>query len=122
MGEKRERKERGEEEEDFRERESTFSLDFPEVGPSNFDETRRKVDPHCKSYAWTLYCGVSKTPGGRGFSPTWFISYLRTVQMVGVFGAEKAVCFGSSKWDPKLEILDYFGQSKLGLETAFEWS
>ena len=35
-----------------------------------------------------------KTPGGRGSSPTWFSSYLITIQMVGVFGAGKAVCFG----------------------------
>ena len=57
-----------------------------------------------------------------GFSPTWFSSYLRTIQMVGVFGAEKAGCFGSLEWDRKLEILDCFGQSKLGLETTFGWS
>ena len=42
--------------------------------------------------------------------------------MVGVFGAGKTVCFGSPEWDRKLEILDYFGQSRLGLETTFEWS
>ena len=34
----------------------------------------------------------------RGFSPTWFSSYIRTVQMVGVFGAGKAVCFGTESW------------------------
>ena len=38
--------------------------------------------------------------------------------MVGVFGAEKAVCFGPPEWDRRLEILDCFGQSMLGLETA----
>ena len=37
---------------DFRERESTFSLGFPTIGPSNPGETRGKVDPHCKSYTW----------------------------------------------------------------------
>ena len=47
MGE-RERKE----EEDFRERESTCSLDFLMIGLPNSNETRGKVDPHCKSYAW----------------------------------------------------------------------
>ena len=57
-----------------------------------------------------------------GFSRTWFSSYLRTIQMVGVFGAGKAGCFGSSEWDRKLEIFDCFGQSRLGLETAFWWS
>ena len=52
--ENRGRKERGEEEEDFREREreSTLSLDFPAIDPLNPDETRDKVDLHCKSYTW----------------------------------------------------------------------
>ena len=53
------------------------------------------------------YCGVSTTPGDRGLSPTWFISCLRTIQMVGVFGAGKAMCFGPLEWDRRLEILDY---------------
>ena len=35
-----------------RERCSTFSLDFSVIGLSNSGETRGKVDPHCKSYAW----------------------------------------------------------------------
>ena len=47
---KRERKrEKGRE---FRERDSTFSLDFQAIDSSNSGETRGKVDPHCKSYAW----------------------------------------------------------------------
>ena len=36
----------------FRERISTFSLEFPAIGPSVFDETRRKVAPHVKGYVW----------------------------------------------------------------------
>ena len=40
-----------------------------------------------------------KTPGGRVLSPTWFSSCQRTIQMVGVFGAEKAVCFGPPEWN-----------------------
>ena len=63
-----------------------------------------------------------KTLGGRGLSPTWFSSCLRTIQMVDVFRAEKARCFGPPEWGQRLEILDCFGQSKLGLKTAFEWS
>ena len=31
---------------------STLSLNFSVIGPSNSGETRGKVDPHCKSYAW----------------------------------------------------------------------
>ena len=46
------KRERKEEEEDFRERVSTFSLDFSLIRPSNSGETRGKVDPHCKGYAW----------------------------------------------------------------------
>ena len=47
-----ENKERGKEGESFREREFTFSLNFPMIGLSNLDKTRGKVDPHCKSYVW----------------------------------------------------------------------
>ena len=42
----------GEREKSFRERNSHFSLLFLAIGPSNLGETRDKVDPHCKSYAW----------------------------------------------------------------------
>ena len=52
-GEQTERGEK-EEEESFRERSSHFSLDFSTIGLSNSDETRGKVDPHYKSYAWVL--------------------------------------------------------------------
>ena len=51
--ERRNRKKR-EKRRDFRERESTLSLDFPTIGLSNLGETRGKVDPHYKSYAWVL--------------------------------------------------------------------
>ena len=51
------RKEKGRE---FRERGSTFSLDFLVIRPSNLGETRGKVDPHYKSYAWVPVCGVLK--------------------------------------------------------------
>ena len=37
---------------DFRERSSTFSLEFPAIGPSVSDETRSKVAPHDKGCAW----------------------------------------------------------------------
>ena len=55
MGEKRGKIEREKKEEKKKrnlERESTFSLNFPVIGPSNSGETRGKVDPHYKSYAW----------------------------------------------------------------------
>ena len=46
-------KEREQRKESFcRERVSTFSLNFPVIGPSNPGEPRGKVAPHCKSYAW----------------------------------------------------------------------
>ena len=63
-----------------------------------------------------------QTPGGRGLSLTWFSSCLRTIQMVDVFEVEEAGCLGPPEWGRRLEILDCFGQSKLGLETAFRWS
>ena len=56
MGEKRGKIGREKKEERERrnsgERDSTFFLDFPVICSSNFDETRGKVDPYCKSYAW----------------------------------------------------------------------
>ena len=69
MGEKRERKERGKrKEESFRERSSTFSLEFSVIGPVNSGEVRSKVGPHCKSYAWVAVLGeFQQIPGGRGF-------------------------------------------------------
>ena len=48
---KREKERKREKGREFRERGSTFSLDFSAIGSSNPDETRGKVDPHCKSYA-----------------------------------------------------------------------
>ena len=36
----------------FRERSSTFSLEFLEIGPSVSGETRGKVAPHGKGYTW----------------------------------------------------------------------
>ena len=50
--EKRERKEKGKRKEEFRERDSTFSLNFPVIGPSILVGARREVAPHCKSYTW----------------------------------------------------------------------
>ena len=40
--------------EELLEREALTSLDLPAIGQSNPAETRGKVDPHCKSYAWVL--------------------------------------------------------------------
>ena len=51
-GEKGEKEKEREKGRDFRKRGSTFSLNFSVIGPSNSGETRGKVGPHCKSYAW----------------------------------------------------------------------
>ena len=47
-GKRKEKKE----EKVVRERVSNFFLDFLVIGPAISGETRSKVDPHCKSYAW----------------------------------------------------------------------
>ena len=52
MGEKRGKIEKEEGRRNSIVRSSHFSLDFPVIGPSNPDETRGEVDPHCKSYVW----------------------------------------------------------------------
>ena len=49
---KGERERKREKEREFKERGSIFSLDFPAIGLSNPCETRGKVYPHCKGYAW----------------------------------------------------------------------
>ena len=65
---KLEREKEGERKEGiFRESVSNFSLNFPAIIPSNSGEARSKVAPHDKSYVWAWCCGVSTTPGGRGF-------------------------------------------------------
>ena len=50
-GESKPRK-KGEKRRDFRKGVSTLSLGFPMIGLSNPGETRGKVDPHGKGYAW----------------------------------------------------------------------
>ena len=42
--------------------------------------------------------------------------------MVDAFRAEEAECFGPPEWGRRLENLNCFGQSRLGLETGFGWS
>ena len=41
----------------FRERSSTFFLEFPAIGPSVSGEARSKVAPHGKDYTWVLVLG-----------------------------------------------------------------
>ena len=41
----------------FREISSTFSLEFSAIGPSISSETRSKIAPHGKGYAWVPILG-----------------------------------------------------------------
>ena len=41
----------------FRERSSTFSLEFPTIGPASSEEARSKVAPHDKDYTWVPVSG-----------------------------------------------------------------
>ena len=41
----------------FRERGSTFSLEFPAIRPASSDEARSKVAPHGKDYTWVPVLG-----------------------------------------------------------------
>ena len=69
---------------DFRERSSTFSLEFPTIGPSVSGEARSKVAPHGKDYAWVPVLGsFGKLQKGRGFSPTCCTLCLRVILMGG---------------------------------------
>ena len=50
--ERKTKRERERKERDFRERSSTFSLEFSVIRPSVNDEERIKVAPHGKGYTW----------------------------------------------------------------------
>ena len=64
----------------FRERSSTFSLEFPAIGPARSDEARSKVAPHDKDYTWVpVLRGFYKLRKSRGFSPTCFTFCLRAL-------------------------------------------
>ena len=64
----------------FRERSSTFSLEFPAIGPTSSKEERSKVAPHGKDYTWVPVLGsFDKLQKDRGFSPTCFTFCLRVM-------------------------------------------
>ena len=64
----------------FRERSSTFSLEFPAIGPASSDEARSKVAPHGNDYTLVPVSGsFYKLRKGRGFSPTCFTFCLRAM-------------------------------------------
>ena len=66
----------------FRERESTFSLDFRPIGPSVFDGARSKAILRDAGYAWTPIWWSSDNSKRWGSFPTWFILWLRAMFVV----------------------------------------
>ena len=69
----------------FRERSSTFSLEFPAIGPVSGSGARGRVDPHSESFASRLVLGsFDKLHKGRGFSPTCFTFCLRVMQWMRI--------------------------------------
>ena len=90
---------------DFRERSSTFSLEFPAIGPSVSGDARSKVGPHGKDYAWVP---VSRSFGklwkGRNFSPTCFKLCLRVILMGGDLLRPEWVWFRFQNIGPSEEI------------------
>ena len=65
---------------EFRDISSTFSLEFPTIGPASSDEVRSKVAPHDKDYTCVPVSGsFDKLQKGRGFSPTCFTFCLRVM-------------------------------------------
>ena len=60
------RTERDREREGFRERGSTFSLEFPAIGPASPDEARSKVAPHARTTRGYQFRGVSTNFGKVG--------------------------------------------------------
>ena len=77
-----------EEEEESRERSSTLTLDFPDDRTVGFRRSKKK------SYSSRQELQVEieneefqQTPRGKTFSPTWFNSHLKVIQMFGMVGA-----------------------------------
>ena len=65
---KLEREKEGERKEGiFRERDYNFSLNFPAIGPSIPTKQETKLLPMARTTRGYRFCGVSTTPGGRGF-------------------------------------------------------
>ena len=50
----------------FRERDSTFSLKFPAIGPASSDQARSKVLPTARTTRGSQFRGVSQTPDAVG--------------------------------------------------------
>ena len=72
-----------------------FSLDFPTIDPSNPSETRGKVDPHCKSYAWVPVLWSFDNSRREECSPTWlFLVYNAMKMVLGVMRPRMVVYFG----------------------------
>ena len=58
---------------DFRERVSTFSLEFPVIGQLVLIGKRGEVDLRCKGYAWVPFLWSFDNSGGRGFLLLGFV-------------------------------------------------
>ena len=79
-GEKEQTEERGKVWDFFRERSSTFSLEFPAIEPASPDEARGKVASHGKDYTWVpVLRSFDKLRKSRGLSPTCFTFCLKAM-------------------------------------------
>ena len=63
----------------FLERDSTFSLDFRLIRPSDFFGPRSKVVLRGEGNAWTPVLGVFDNFHEVGYFPTWFIFSLKAL-------------------------------------------
>ena len=89
--------------ENFRERVSNFSLDFPAIGPLVSDEARSKVAPHGKGYAWAPVLGsFDKLRKVGGFSYLVYSLAKSLVNDLGVVRPEMAMDFGSKEVEQRL--------------------
>ena len=87
-----------------RERSSTFSLDFPAIGPVNSGEARSKVGLRCKGYRWVLVLGSFDKLRKVGVFSYLVISCLKIHEMVlGVVRLEMATDFGSKEVEPMID-------------------
>ena len=76
---------------------STFSLEFPMIGPSVLVGIREEVGLRCKGYAWVPVLWSFNNSRRKGFSPTWFSTFLMTLLMVRDVRGPEWPCFRFQK-------------------------
>ena len=90
---------------DFRERRTSFCLDFREIRSSKFVGTRKKVALRIVAYAWApVLRSFDKLREVGDLSYLGFTLYLSVLQCFGCFEAVRGRLIGPKYWDRNVRI------------------